>query len=397
MTALSAPRRAAILVMCLTIAGLEGYDIQAFGVAAPQMARELGLEPEAQGWLGSAAMLGLVVGAFGGGYVAERFGRRLVLTASTFVFAAFSIATGLASDLETLFVVRLAAGLGFGGAMPTLIAIAAELSGPKHRTLAVTTMFCGLPAGAAGVALLARSMGEAVDWRTIFVIGGVAPLLLAPLVPWLTPRSERRAERTPSAPARDLLGQGRAVPTLLVWATFATTLLIVYLMLNWLPTLVIAKGLSASTGATAALVFNLASIAGALAMAMLVDRRGFRWPLAIAYGFLALVVAAMSVSDRPEIVLLLSAAAGFLVVGPQCALYALIPVIYPPHARVLGAGAAVGMGRFGSIVGPLIAGSLRAAGFSADQVFLFMSPLALAAGLTVFLLGRSTARAREAT
>ena len=373
------------LLLCFAIACLEGYDIQAFGVAAPHMMTALSLNSAAQGWIASAAMLGLVIGAFGGGYLAERLGRRRVLAASVVLFGIFSIATAYAAQGYLLFMVRLFAGVGFGGAMPTVLATASELGPQRRRALIVTTMFCGLPVGAAVVAILARSLEQ--DWQPIFIIGGLPPLVLAPLTLLLIPGGRIPNSGRLVGPLQDLLGEGRGVGTLLIWITFAVTLMVVYLMLNWLPTLVITKGLSPADGATAAFAFNLASIAGALVLATIVDRLGFRWPLCVAYLLLAAVIALMAASNRAEIVLALSGLAGFLTVGPQCALYALIPGVYPSHARVLGVGAAVGMGRFGSIVGPLVAGQLRAAGYTANEVFVILSPLPLLACLAIFLLG----------
>ncbi len=377
-----------ILLLCFAIVCLDGYDIQAFGVAAPRMMTALHIGSAAQGWVASAAMLGLVVGAFVGGYLSERIGRRRVLAVSVALFGIFSIVTAFTDRVDILFLVRLFAGIGFGGATPIVIALASELAPQKRRALIVTAMFCGLPVGAAVVAILARGMVS--DWRSIFIIGGLPPLALAPLALWLIPERRITEPAAPASPLRDLLGDGRAVSTVLIWIIFAITLMVVYLMLNWLPTLVIKKGLSPADGATAAFAFNLASIVGALVLATIVDRLGFRWPLCAAYLLLAGVTALMGTSDDARIVLALSGLAGLLSVGPQCALYALIPGIYPAHARVLGVGAAVGMGRFGSIVGPLIAGQLRAAGYSANEVFLFLSPLPLVACLAVFLLGART-------
>jgi AAHS family 3-hydroxyphenylpropionic acid transporter len=388
--------RVATLLLCLAITALEGYDIQAFGVAAPHMMKELGLGPAAQGWIASAAMLGLVAGAFFGSYLSERLGRRPVLMLSVVMFGVFSIVTAMVESAELLFLVRFLAGAGFGGALPITIAIASEIASERRRALTVTTVFCGLPTGAAIVALFARGMGDVVDWRMIFIAGGVPPIVLAPLVLWLISARQPPVPADHRGPVSDLLGEGRATSTLLIWCVFAMTLLLVYLMLNWLPTLVISKGLSAAEGASAAFVFNLASIAGAFALAAIVDKLGFRWPLCAAYLLLAAVIALMAASDQANIVLMLSALAGFLAVGPQCALYALIPSVYPSHARVLGAGAAVGIGRFGSIVGPMIAGQLRDAGYSANEVFLILAPLAFVACLAVFLLGARNLRTSAA-
>lgn len=380
-------RRLLLLWVCVLAAALEGYDIQAFGVTAPAIAAEFDLNPQRQGWLASAAMLGLVVGAFGGGYLADRFGRRLVLAASIILFGVFSLATAAATSEPLLFCARFAAGVGFGGATPNLIAIASDLAPLRRRTLTVTMVFCGLPAGAALVSQLARAMGEAMHWRTIYIVGGIAPLLLIPLVLWLVPRGVALRTATSAGTWRSLFGAGRAGSTLLIWFVFATTLLLVHLMLNWLPSLIIAKGFDGATGATAAMAFNLASIAGAFVLATLVDRKGFRWPLTLTYGLLAAAIVLLAFSERLEWVIALSSAAGFLVVGPQCALYALVTSIYPPGTRVFGAGAAVGMGRFGSILGPVIAGNLRGAGFTADQVLMVIAPLALVAALATFILG----------
>jgi AAHS family 3-hydroxyphenylpropionic acid transporter len=376
-----------VVAVCFLIAALEGYDIQAFGVAAPRIAPELGLDSGQVGWAASAAMIGLVLGAFAGGWAADRTGRRPILLGSVACFGLFSIATAYAPDYGLLLAARFLTGLGFGGAMPNLIAIAAEISRPERRAATTSAMFCGMPAGGAAVALLTQLGGEALDWRVIFLIGGALPLLIAPIIAFVLP--ETRPERAPDADRRvlpALFGEGRAVPTVLLWTVNMLTLLVLYLMLNWLPTLVVAKGHAPADGAAAALAFNLVGVAGALALGMLVDRAGFRWTLALAYAALAAAMAALEVAAGVPQILLFSAAAGFMVLGAQYALYALAPTLYAPEVRAAGAGAAVGVGRFGSIIGPLLGGELRQAGWSAGQVLGAMLPVALAAGLAVVLL-----------
>jgi AAHS family 3-hydroxyphenylpropionic acid transporter len=375
-----------IVFICFFIAALEGYDIQAFGVAAPKLGPALGLNPGQIGWAGSAAMFGLVVGAMGGGLIADRIGRKPVLWVSTAAFGIFSIATALAPDYHALLVARFLTGLGFGGAMPNLIAIATEISSPRRRAATVTTMFCGMPAGGATVALLARLGGADLDWRTIFYIGGAIPLLLVPVVLFLLP--ETRPEPDEDADrnlGKALFGEGRAAPTLLLWVTFMLTLVVLYLLLNWLPLLVEGKGLTGADGASAALAFNLTSIAGALIVGFVVDKAGFRWPLALAYAALAGVMWALAGTSVLSMVLICSGAAGFFVLGAQYSLYALAPSLYPPQVRAAASGAAVAVGRVGSIVGPLIAGELREAGRSADQVFAAMIPVVLVAGVAVVI------------
>ena len=376
-----------IVLLCLCVAALEGYDIQAFGVAAPRLATELRLGPGQMGWAGSAAMIGLVVGAFVGGWIADRIGRKPVLVASVAAFGLFSLATARAHGDELLLAARFATGLGFGGAMPNLIAVATEISPAGKRAATVTTMFCGMPAGGAVVALLASSEGAGLGWREMFLIGGLLPIVLTPLLVFLLP------ETRPQPPAgadrsllRALFSDGRAAGTLLLWIAFALTLVVTYLMLNWLPTLVIAKGLGPAVGADASLAFNLASIVGSLVIGLAVDRAGFRWPLTGAFAVLAATMFALAAAAGVGPVLALCGLAGFTVLGAQFALYALAPTLYPPQMRAAGAGAAVGVGRLGSIAGPLIAGQLREAGYSAGQVFGAMTPVVLTAAGAVLAL-----------
>ena len=226
-----------------------------------------------------------------------------------------------------------------------------------------------------------------MDWRMLFVVGGSVPLLLLPLIgKWLP---ETRPAHDPAANHRlapTLFAEGRAAPTLLLWAVFMLTLVVLYLALNWLPTLVIAKGHTPADGFAAAMAFNVAGAVGSLVFGALSDRIGWRWPLSIAYLALAGVMAGMAASQTTTAILALSFAAGFLVMGAQFSLYAVTPSLYPPRSRGAGTGMAVAVGRLGSIAGPLIAGNLRNAGASPGEVFGSMAPVALAAGVGLIAL-----------
>lgn len=370
-----------IVLLCFFIAALEGYDIQSFGVAAPKLIPEFGLNPGQQGWAGSAAMLGLVIGAFAGGWIADRIGRKPVLVASTAAFGLFSLLTALTHDYEMLLLVRVGAGLGFGGVMPNLIAVAREISPPDRRALTVTAMFCGMPFGGTAVSLLVRFAGPDFDWRNIFLIGGVLPLLITPLVFFLLPETKPASE--PSAQrglAHTLFAEGRATGTLLLWTVFFGTALVLYLMLNWLPTLVAAKGFLPTDGSSASLGFNIMATIGALVVGFAIDRMGFRWPVVVLFGSLAAAMYGLAISTQLTPILLLSAVAGFMTVGGQYAFYAVAPTLYPVHGRAAGSGAAVGIGRLGSIFGPLLAGELRQAGYGASTVFAALIPVVLVAG-----------------
>lgn len=184
----------------------------------------------------------------------------------------------------------------------------------------------------------------------------------------------------------DLFAGGRAAATLALWVAFILTNIIVYLLLNWLPTLAVAKGLGASSALFTSVGFNLGGIVGALMLALAVDRMGPRVPMAAGYGGLVAVMTALAAAHGFALIVLLSAAGGFLALGVQYVLYGLTPIYYPAETRGATAGAAVGVGRVGSILGPLVAGGLLSAGASASAVAFSMAPVALTAGAIVLLL-----------
>ena len=372
------------VAVCFCIAALEGYDIQAFGVAAPAMAPALGLAKDQVGFAGSAAMLGLIVGAVFGGWLADRIGRKPVLVASTAWFGVFSLVTTLATGAETLTLFRLLTGLGFGGAMPNMVAMAVEISRPERRISTVSAMFVGFPAGGALVSLLTPFL---TDWRAIFAVGGLLPLAVTPLALLLLPESRPIADTTARPDRRALaalFGGGRALTTLLLWLASILTLLIIYLLVNWLPTLVVGQGHSKAAGALAALSFNVVGVAGGLIAGRVADRFDFRWPLAAAYVGLAAATVGLALSRQVASMFIFSGLAGAFVLGAQYVLYALPPRYYAAAVRGAGAGAAVAAGRVGSIAGPAIAGLVLSAGASGGDVMRLLTPVALAAGAAAF-------------
>lgn len=388
--ATSRPIRAAqVVAVCILIAVLEGYDIQAIGVAAPTLAPALHLNQAQIGLAGSMAMVGLILGAAGGGWAADRVGRRPVLIASVAWFGVFSLLTATSASAEMLLTWRFLTGVGFGGAMPNMIAMAGEASLPHRRVSTVTAIFVGMPAGGAAAALLARFLPQGFDWRLIFVVGGAAPLLIVAVAAALLPETLVRRESGADRRALNaLFGEGRAATTLLLWTAFAATLVVLSMMLAWLPLLVVGKGLAKDVGAVAALAFNLVGIAGGLVVGRSVDRRGPRWPLLIALGGLAAAMIVLAFASGPTLVVAASALVGFGVMGAQFSLYAIAPRFYPAPVRATGSGAAVSVGRVGSIAGPLLAGFLRQAHAGVTETLACTAPIIGAGALAVLLLTR---------
>lgn len=395
----SAPRTHDGLIavaLCCLLALFEGFDLQAAGVAAPRLAPDLGLTPDDMGWFFSVSTFGLMVGAAMGGRLSDRFGRKVTLLVSVAAFGLLSIATGLATDLKGLLLARFLTGVGLGGALPNLIAIVAESVTPKLRGRAVGVLYAGLPCGGALASLVSLAGADPADWRMIFHVGGVGPLLAlllaVPLLP-NSPKASASAASHKSGFVEAAVGGGRGLSTLLLWTTFFLALLIMYLLLSWLPSLLIARGLSRPDAGLVQIAFNLAGAAGSVATGWLMDHPRRR-TLTILGVFGASAVSVAAAAGAPaslQVYLAVGAALGATVSGAQSAVYGLAPGLYPARLRGTGVGAAVVMGRLGSAAGPLLAGALIGAGRSSNQVLLALLPVIVAGGLIcLWLAARPT-------
>lgn len=388
-TTIRAPNVNVTVALCLLCAVLEGFDIQAMGVAAPRLVPEFGLSPSQMGLVFSISNIGLVIGAAFGGWLADRVGRKPVFIGAVATFGVFTLGVALAGNFTMLFVLRFLAGLGFGGALPNMMAMATELSAPGKRAQTAAIMFCGMPIGGGFSALVTQVLPPDMGWRALFVVGGVLPMLLVPALlmfmsETLRPGEHKAAKRHSTWHA--LFGEGRAKPSLLLWAAFLPTVLILYLILNWLPTLVVAKGLDRSVAPQSALTFNFVAVAGAMLFARLVDKFGTRTPLVVAYVGLIATLMALGAATNQGMILFLSGALGFFLLGANYALYGVAGSYYPLEMRGTGSGASVAISRIGSILGPMLAGVLLGGGATATNVVQYMAPFAAVAGVAVVIL-----------
>ncbi len=382
------------VALCFCVALFEGMDIIATGLTGPQLREVFALSPERFGQLGSASTFGLFLGAVAGGWIADRIGRKRVLIASMLVFGAMTLAITGATSTTMLFTLRFLTGLGLGGAMPNLIALCAESGPARLRTTLVTLMFSGVPIGGAiGGAVMLWGGGN-VDWRILFQYGGAGPLVLAAVLAFLLPESTlfqaARAERGPGI-FTTLFGGGRALSTVYLALAFFCTLIAIYLLINWLPILLVGKGLTRPQAAMTMILFNLASGVGAIILGRLMDVASGKAVMVATYaGVIASLLGLMYAFrlDAPTVQLLgvTGAAAGFFVVGAQLVLYGMAPRYYPTPIRATGVGSCVAAGRVGSVVGPLVAGQMLGAGATAGAVVTSLIPFVVVAGISALLL-----------
>ncbi|MFD2836419.1 3-(3-hydroxy-phenyl)propionate transporter MhpT [Azotobacter vinelandii] len=387
-----------------SVAVLEGIDFQAPGIAAPGMAAAFGLDKLHMGWVFSAGILGLLPGALVGGWLADRIGRKRVLIASVALFGLFSIATAHAWDLYSLLLARFLTGVGLGAALPNLIALCSESAGERLRGTAVTLMYCGVPLGAAlaaaiGIAGFFRRLDAGVlRRRCAAAAGGAAAGLLAARVGGLPcPAADSEPGRSRSTRRGSVPQWRRAADPAAVGGSYFFTLMVVYMLISWLPSLLVGQGFTGREASWVMFSLQIGAAVGTLMLGVLMERLR---PLAMAgliYLGLLAALAALGLSEAFASMLLAGFAAGMFATGGQGVLYALAPLFYRTEVRATGVGSAVAVGRLGAMSGPLVAGKLLALGFGSAGVMLASAPGLVLAGVAVFyLLGRRRERGAPA-
>ena len=383
--------------ICFLIAVIEGLDIQAAGIAAAGIREHFGLDSSQLGVFFSAGILGLLPGALLGGRIADRIGRKKVLIWSTAVFAVFTLCTVWVNSFNSLLVVRFLAGAGLGAAMPILITLASEAVSVQNRGRAVGLMYCGMPVGAAILSLVA-STDFGSNWKNIFYLGGLLPIIVIPIMMKFLPESkeflksqnktEAEIAAAPQGSFKDLFNSDNLFRTLFIWVSYFFTLMVVYIMLSWLPSLFQELGFTRKEGATAQFYFMVSATIGTIILGMLTDRWKKAYVIVLMYGGILAGLIALNAAGSLTQMYMASALVGAFVIGCQGVLYAFGGIVYPTTVRGTGIGVASAVGRIGAMLGPAIAGSLLTAGFGAAGVISAAIPCIIISAVVMLLLVR---------
>lgn len=380
-------------MLCALVAACDGFDTQAIAFVAPAISKQWGVPPPQFGAIFSAGLVGLALGAFLFGSLADRVGRKSVILLCVALFGISSILTTLSSGMVELAIWRILTGLGLGGVLPNLIATTNEVASTKHKNTLVMLMFCGFPLGATIGGLVSAPLIEAYGWHSVFITGGVLPLALLPLLYLYLPKSSGPVDLPPEVgvgalPANNiaqLFLDGRALPTLLLWTAFFSNLLVMYFLVNWLPSLLSIAGSSLSVATLSTALLNLGGIFGAILLSRVINSRHALLMLSCAYGVAAVALLLIALADGNIPMLLVGAGlAGAVVVGGQIAMNAVTASFYPAQIRATGVGWALGIGRIGSIVGPLLGGLLLGSGWQGTSAVMFAIIPTLVAACALF-------------
>jgi len=415
-------------VFALCVLGLlfDGFDVQSMGFVAPAMRADMGFAASALGPVFSASLFGMLIGALIFGSLADRIGRRPVLIGALALCGVAMCYCSTATSLHEVMIVRFITGLGLGTMLPTSLAVASEIAPSRYRSVVVMLMSLGFVGGAALGGAIAAHLIPAHGWRSVFVFAGVGSLISAvvqllwlpeplqfivessgggelpramkvarklsgdrtlPDFVWQSERmleSKVAASRSIAEPFRE----GYAATTLLLWVINFANLLDLYLMSSWLPTLLSQAKLPLQTAVIASTVLQSGGVPATLLLSVL--SRYIRLTSIMVVNFLigtaAMITIGFAVHASVPLLFVAIFLAGFCVVGGQSGVNALGAYYYPTTMRAAGMGWASGIGRFGSVSGPLFGGMFLILGWGPEAVFFGAASAGLLGMLATFVL-----------
>jgi len=429
-----------IFVVAVTIAlnALDGFDVMSISFASPGIAGEWGINRAALGIVLAMELIGMAFGSILLGGVADRIGRRPTMLGCLVVMALgmFMVTTSngvLGSMLVPILALfgqnvdvrladlsgwRVVTGLGIGGMLAAINAVASEFSNEKRKHLNVSLMSIGYPIGAVVGGLVARELLKTGDWRAVFYFGALVTAALIPVVYFAVPESVHWLARKqpvgalqainramarmghaviaslpvipPEARAKassDIFGPAMLMTTALVTAAYFFHITTFYYLIKWVPKIVVDMGFDPSSAAGVLVWVNVGGATGGALFALLTLRFNLK---SLTMAVLLLSTAMITVFGYTPADLqrlsLICALSGFCINAGIVGLYAIIAQAFPTHVRASGTGFAIGVGRGGSVLAPIIAGFLFTAGFSLPSVSIAMAAGSTLAACTLLML-----------
>jgi len=399
----------------------DGFDLQAIGFLAPAIAETLHSDVRTFGPVFAASLAGLMVGTLAMSLAGDRWGRKRILVVANLALGVFTLATTFVETLPQLTVIRFLTGFALGSTAPNLFAMITELAPKRLERTVACVLSAALPLGV----VMAGAVGSLIlplwGWKSVFWVGGVFPILLAAVIAFGLPesmmflaarggdqrqilRTVRRfwpsltlspsvsfvaALKTSRLPVSQLFLEGRVIVTAMLWLTFAMNLMIIYFIVSWLPTILRGTPLPPNAGIIAITSFGIAGVIGSIVQGLLITKFAAHRVMVLQFGMY--VVLALLFPYLAQSVLLVAAfsfAIGLAIQGVQAGLNAFAAGFYPTPIRSTGVGWALGIGRFGSVVGPLVGGLGLAAGWLPAQIFMVSIGPALLAMIAVTMIAR---------
>lgn len=417
------PRQWLIIVLCLLASMIEGFDIVVISYTAPAISQEWGVSAEQMGDILSAGVLGMTLGAMFLSWMADRYGRRIMVSSTLIIAGLATSAVWLSSNTWQLVALRTGAGLALGVLVASLAPLVGEFSPKNHRILIVSVLVAAASGGAMGGAFVTAAIIETQGWQAIFLYAGLLTVVLGVLIQWLVPESiaftikrhpgqalervnrilskigqatveqlpptDPQAQDEPAA-VQSLLTKPRLRATLLIWCAFFTGFVVVYFVTSWMPKVLTDAGLSQQRAIQATATIPMGSIFGTMIMGAIARWYSLNKLIAGSFvlGAAAILFLGFYASDLSQIpfalVLGLLLVIGLSLMAGFSNLYNMVLTIYPAQIRSTGLGWAAGLGRAGAVISPMLAGVFLGMGTSLPLLFLlFALPAFIAAICTL--------------
>jgi MFS transporter, AAHS family, 4-hydroxybenzoate transporter len=411
-----------IFALCFCVVLLDGFDTAAIGYIAPSLVSEWGIERSALGPVLSAALFGLVVGSLSAGPLADRFGRKTILSISVLIFGLACLASAFSAGLNQLVAWRFITGVGLGAAMPNAVTMMNEYCPEARRATLTNAMFCGFPLGAAFGGFVAAWMIPHFGWRSVLLLGGIAPLFLGVVILFVLPESVRYmvAKNYPAERIREalrrvqpaaaefplamtgvsgatqelararssigvVLSKELLMGSVMLWLAYFMGLVIFYALINWMPVLLKDAGVAPSTAALVSALFPLGGF-GAILSGWLMDRFNANLIIAACFALTAAAVYAIGQSTGNIVLLMLVVlGAGTIMNTAQSSLPTLAAAFYPTNGRATGVAWMMGIGRFGGIAGSFLVAELSRRNLSFGQIFMIVAISGLVAATALVI------------
>jgi benzoate transport len=423
-------RQILIVLLCLVFNMVDGFDITAMAVTAHQIGEDMQLSEDKLGLVFSFSLAGMMLGAMFLAALSDVIGRRTMIIITLTLVGVTVLLTASVNSLPALILLRFISGLGAGAMLASVATLASEYSPEKFRAMAVTAVTAGYPLGAMTTGLVASSVVPEFGWQGMFIAGGSATLLLALIAFFMIPESLyflckkqpddalQRVNRilqifkvqslqhlpsiedTGGATEADrqniyqkmltLLTPEFRRSTLTLWATFFLCISTLYFLMSWTPKLIINLGYSADAGNLAFTLFNFGGVLGIFILGYLASK----WSLSTLISIFAITSAvfmwafagAVSLDFNQTNLMLLIFVIGISLQGGYTGMYAVAAKIYPIEIRSTGVGWAIGLGRFGAVLGPGIAGYMIASGLPITINFMVFAIPMLIGGIFAYQL-----------
>jgi AAHS family 4-hydroxybenzoate transporter-like MFS transporter len=336
-------------------------------------------------------MIGPLVGALVLGMFADRWGRRKMLFISALIFGVFTLLITKITNVQQLALLRFLAGIGLGGAIPNALAFGCEYAPSRMRATLTTMMWAGMAFGSAINGLVAMWLLPLYGWQSLFVVGGVVPVMICLMVALLLPESleflvKQGKDRTKirkiigkidpvlagdtgmeiysseqklaGVPVKHLFMEGRTATTFFLWAAFFWSFYLIWIILAWAPTLLKQSGANIQQYSLSFFFINLGSALAIITIGRLMDKLNRFWVViaAQALAYLSFVVFGASAGSPFIIVSVVSVVSGFFIFGANAGVVALGAVSYPVDIRATGLGWAYAIGKIGTMVAPIAGG-----------------------------------------